>query len=118
MSPEICLNSLEIAFAGTSRWLTLEVACSWVEIAGAERYQLNVCGEPDHAIACRPLLRLPQRDGSSVECTLSPLILAPGRRSGTTSGELALPDLVTADTSQPLSVLLFFDRYTRPSPRD
>ena len=79
------------------------------KIAGAERYQLNVCGEPDHAIACRPLLRLPQRDGSSVECTLSPLILAPGRRSGTASGELALPDLVTADTSQPLSVLLFFD---------
>ena len=31
MSPEICLNSLEIAFAGTSRWLTLEVACSWVK---------------------------------------------------------------------------------------
>jgi len=107
-SPETCLNSLDIAFSGASRWFTLEAMCSWTELAAAERYQLSLTAEPDRAIRCQAVIRLPQRDGSFSDHGFASLELQPGRRAAVSAGELKLPDLGTADTSKAPMLLLFF----------
>lgn len=109
VSPESCLNTLHIAYAGPGSWLTIEVSLEWSELATAERYQLAIYGEPDRFMTGRADLRLPLKDGGSTDTTFSPFEMAPELKGTNRSGELKLPDIAGLDTSRKPMLLLFFD---------
>jgi len=109
VSPETCLNTLGIVFSGQSRWLTVEAVCSWAELSSAENYQLACYAEPDRAVVCRTVLRLPLKGGTESDLTLATCELQPGQRNTNRSGALDLPDSTTLDASRNPKLLFFFD---------
>jgi len=109
VSPETCLNTLEIVFSGQSRWRTLEAACSWTELSFAKNYQLACYAEPDRPVVCRTILRLPLKDGTESDLAMAPFELRPGQRNTNRSGTLDLPDCTKLDASRNPRLLFFFD---------
>ena len=109
VSPEACLNVLKLAYSGRSRWLTVEAACSWAELATAERYQIALHAEPQRLIRVEAMLRLPQNDGNHLHHHFATLKLEPNRRAHVSAGQLKLPDLGNADHNGTPLLLLFFD---------
>ena len=110
ISPESCINMLTRRYAGTSRWMTLEVMTSWAEVSPAGRFQINFCAKPDRPMRCRADLRLPMNDGTSVDRELAWIGVSPGEPASAASGDIKLPDLSSAAADQAPRVLLFFDR--------
>jgi peptidoglycan/xylan/chitin deacetylase (PgdA/CDA1 family) len=109
VSPPECLNTLNLDYSGTSRFLTLEADAVWSEIAIAERYQLTVCAEPDRRVDCLAKLRLHRKEGGFHDLTFSEFDLQPGLKTARQSGALKLPDLTEYDTTRPPRLLIFFD---------
>ena len=109
VSPENCLNTLNISYAGPGSWLTIEAGLEWSELASAERYQLALYGEPDRYMTGRADLRLPLKDGGFADATFSTFDIEPGLKGTNKSGELKLPDIAGLDTSRKPLLLLFFD---------
>lgn len=110
VSPDNYRNSVEIAFSGVSRWLSLETGFSWLELAAAERYQLNLAAEPNRALMMHVGLRIFPRQGGFTDHGLTSLPLDPQTQTAVRAGVLRLPDLAGINTDQPpLLVLLFAD---------
>jgi hypothetical protein len=108
LSPENCRNSIEIAFSGRSRWLSLETEFSWSEIAGAERYQLSLAMQADRALTVHIGLRFFPRQGGFGDHALAALPLDPQSPSAVRAGPLNLPDLAAIKTELPPLLVLSF----------
>lgn len=108
MSPDACRNSVEIAFFGTSGWMSLGTAVAWPEIAGAERFQANVAAEPNRQMLIHVGLRLFARDGGFSDHFFVTLGFDPQTPLAVRDGELRLPDLAAVDTARPPLLMFFF----------
>jgi hypothetical protein len=109
LSPESCLNTITLSYTGTSRFLSLEVYCSWADFSGAQRYQLGVYGVADRPVSCRAVLRLPKKDGGFVDQQFSSFELRPNERTRNSSGPLLLPEELELDRERKPQVLFLFD---------
>jgi hypothetical protein len=108
LSPEACLNTVTLRYGGGSRYLSLEAYCSWLDFAGAQRYQLGIYAEPDRVVSCQAVLRLPQK-GGEFDVPLSTFDLRPDDRACNPSGSLRLPDDREIDRERYPLLLLLFD---------
>ena len=108
VSPDSCLNVLRLAYAGASRWFSLDVTLAWPELENARRYQLGLSMRPSRPIICRAVLRLWQKDKQYIELDLAEFVLDPDQNNYNCSGELTLPDSLLLDhDSDPLFLVLF-----------
>jgi peptidoglycan/xylan/chitin deacetylase (PgdA/CDA1 family)/SAM-dependent methyltransferase len=109
VSPETHLNTVELAFRGTSRWFSIELVLDWADISSAKRYQISVFARPSRTVSCQMALRLPRKDGQTRDLNVAQFELASEGRNANKSGELQLPDFVELDTQKVPKLLVFFD---------
>jgi glycosyltransferase involved in cell wall biosynthesis len=106
-SPDACLNTLVLDYRGPSRWLTIESAVPWAEVAGARQFQVEIHGRARRSLGCRVVLRLPKNDEAFEDATLCDLTLGPDGRPAHGRGSLPIaPPVPRPDGTEPK--LLFF----------
>jgi len=110
-SPTDMINSTEFRFSGVSRWLSLEVAMEWADLAGMTRYQLGFYGQSSRNVSVRTVVRAPNKMGEMVDHRIAAFDMRPDQRNFNTSGTFELPDFITIDTNldKSPSLIFFFD---------
>jgi hypothetical protein len=114
LSPESCVNTLELDLLGPSRWLSLDFACEWAEISSAQRYQVGIYATVSRRALGRTVFLLPEKEGGSKEVTLSNFELAEERRILNKSGELPNFDFIKMNTDQRPIFKVFLDTSDMP----
>jgi len=110
-SPTDMINSTEFRFSGSSRWLSLEVAMEWADLAGMSRYQLGFYGQSSRNVSVRTVVRAPNKTGEMVDHRIAAFEMRPDQRNFNTSGTFELPDFITIDTNLDKNpgLIFFFD---------
>lgn len=103
------LNSLTVAFTGSSTFLSLEVDASWAELRNAASFRLAICAESSRPVSCHAVLRMPLRETPLHDFPLLRFDVLPGRRTLERSGEIHYGELGEADERRPPAFLIFFD---------
>ncbi|MGO9991007.1 MAG: polysaccharide deacetylase family protein [Steroidobacteraceae bacterium] len=110
VSPENCVNTLQLNFTGPSRWLSLEFGCEWADISAVRRYQLGIYATVSHTVLGRGVLRLPTCDGAYNDVVFAHFQLDTERRNLNISGDVPSFDFVNLDTDKRPTLL--FDMET------
>jgi peptidoglycan/xylan/chitin deacetylase (PgdA/CDA1 family) len=109
LSPESCVNTLELSLTGPSRWLSLECACEWADLSSAQRFQLGIYATVSRSILGRAILRLPGKDGKAIDEVFSNFELGRDRRNLNKSGELRHLDFVNVDTDKRPTLIIYLE---------
>lgn len=104
-SPEDCVNTLKINFAGPSRYLSFEFGCDWEELTSITRYQLGIYGTANYVVPGRAVLRFPTQGDSFKDVLLAEYTLSSDRRNFNQSGTVPGVDFISLDPNRKPTIL-------------